>query len=118
MNLKDGNLTIKDLLTSGIHAHAHEIEEISLVASKEFTFEAELNAIECSWKDVVVPLTFDSDKNDQVVLGDTTEIQILLDDSLTRLMALSVQNCAKPVKLKFDKWKSSLEVFVDTLVLN
>jgi len=118
MNLKDDTLAIKELLNAGNHQYAKIIEEISLQASKEFIFEAELNAIELSWKDISLPLILDNENNDdqQVQIGDTTEIKMLLEDSLTRLMALSVQNCAKPIKLKFEKWKSTLEAFVDTLV--
>ncbi|XP_035826580.1 dynein heavy chain 6, axonemal [Aplysia californica] len=94
---------------------AEEMQEISGMASSQAALEAILKKIEDSWRSVEFQVLHFKDSKDVFILGNTDDIQQLVDDSSINVQTILSSRHVGPIKAKVDEWGDNLALFNKTL---
>lgn len=70
-----------------------------------------------SWKTVEFNVMSYKDYKDVYILGNTDDIQQLLDDSNINIQTIQASRHVGPIKPKVDEWAANLALFYKTLVI-
>ena len=111
---QDVTFSINDLIEYGMMDHLEALENISMIASKEFSLFNTLKKMEDEW----VGQEFNCmpyKETGTFILGGTDEIQNILDDQIVKVQAMSASPFAKPFKDRVTDLERSLSTLQDLL---
>ncbi|CAL1541921.1 unnamed protein product [Lymnaea stagnalis] len=95
--------------------HSEKLQEISGQASSEASLEAILKKVVDSWKSTEFIVLNHKESKDVFILGNTDDIQQLLDDSNINIATIASSRHVGPIKSQVDEWLRDLDVFGKTL---
>ncbi|KAG9259763.1 dynein heavy chain 6, axonemal, partial [Astyanax mexicanus] len=108
-------LTLSVLQELNIFTYSHEIQQVSDQASGEAALEAVLKKVEDSWKTTEFVVLPHRDCKDVFILGETDDIQVLLEDSSINIDTVASSLYVGPMKARVDEWQRLLNLFRQTL---
>ncbi|CAG5121595.1 unnamed protein product, partial [Candidula unifasciata] len=108
-------MTLGKLVEIQAFKHAERLQEISGQASSEASLESILKKVTDSWKSTEFIVINHKDSKDVYVLGNTDDIQQLLDDSNINIATIASSRHVGPIKHQVDEWQRDLDLFGRTL---
>lgn len=103
----DEDLTLQQLLDMGIMDHFDAIQEVSVVAEKEFGLDRALDAMAVEWEPMQMELTAYRETGTYVVRI-TDEIITLLDDQIMKVQTMQGSPYIKPIQKRCKAWGKRL----------
>ncbi|XP_036933614.1 dynein heavy chain 6, axonemal [Acanthopagrus latus] len=108
-------LTMAVLEEINIFSYGMEIQKVSRQASAEASEENIITKVEDVWKTTEFVVLSYGDTRDSFILGDTDDIQVLLDDSIIDVGMVASSCYVAPIKFRVEKLLSQLTLFNQTL---
>ncbi|XP_030273772.1 dynein heavy chain 6, axonemal isoform X2 [Sparus aurata] len=108
-------LTIAVLEEINIFSYGMEIQKVSRQASAEASEDNIITKVEDLWKTTEFVVLSYGDTRDIFILGDTDDIQVLLDDSIIDVGMVASSCLVAPIKFRVEKLLSQLTLFNQTL---
>ncbi|XP_015609892.1 dynein heavy chain 7, axonemal isoform X2 [Cephus cinctus] len=110
----DADLTLGKVLEINLDAFIDEFESISEAATRESTLEKNMDKMYKDWIQVVFTVNPYKDTGTYVVAG-VDEIQLMLDDHITKSMTMKNSPYIKPFEAQIIKWENMLHLLQDIL---
>lgn len=95
----DIELTLGKVLTMGLDAYIAQFEGISEAATKEDTLEKGMDKMQREWTDMFFTVNLYKDTGTYVIAG-VDEIQLLLDDHITKAVTIKNSPYIKPFEAR------------------
>lgn len=95
----DPDLTLGKILAMDLDAYVAQFEGISEAATKESTLEKTIDKMQRDWTDLVFTVNFYKDTGTYVIAG-VDEIQLLLDDHVTKTVTIKNSPYIKPFEAR------------------
>ncbi|XP_055873384.1 dynein axonemal heavy chain 6-like isoform X2 [Biomphalaria glabrata] len=108
-------MTLGKLVEIKAFKHDEKLREISGQASSEASLESILKKVVDSWKTTEFIVLNHKDSKDVFILGNTDDIQQLLDDSIINIATIASSRHVGPIKSQVDDWQRDLDLFGRTL---
>ncbi|XP_059155726.1 dynein axonemal heavy chain 6-like isoform X2 [Physella acuta] len=108
-------ITLGKLVEIKAFKHSEKLQEISGQASSEASLESILKKVIDSWKTTEFIVLNHKDSKDVFILGNTDDIQQLLDDSNINIATIASSRHVGPIKPQVDEWLKDLDLFGKTL---
>ena len=105
-------LTYNILLQFNITDHIEEIEEICMVAEKEFSLEQALDNMALEWSTIEFEL---KEHRGTYILRGLDEVMEKLDDHIVKTQTMKGSPYIEPFKLRIDKWEKLLQLVSNSL---
>ncbi|BFZ25685.1 hypothetical protein BsWGS_28724 [Bradybaena similaris] len=112
---EEDSKTLGRLVEIQAFKHAERLQEISGQASSEASLESILKKVTDSWKSTEFIVLNHKDSKDVYILGNTDDIQQLLDDSNINIATIASSRHVGPIKSQVDEWQRDLDLFGRTL---
>ena len=111
---QDVNFSIRKLIEYGILDHMEAVENISGVASKEWSMLKTLQKMNKDWdgKEFMCMAYKDSGT---FILASTDDIQAILDDQIVKIQAMSASPFAKPFKDQVSELETMMQTLQDLI---
>lgn len=110
----DENTSLASVLERNFSNYMNELEQISAVATKEFSFEKALAKMYQEWKDILF-ITLEYRDTGTQILGGTEEIQILLDDHILKTQTMRGSPFIKAFDEETKIWDAKLVLIQEIL---
>ena len=111
---QDVNFSIRLLIEYGILDHLEAVENISGIASKEWSMLKTLQKMNKEWKGKEFMCMAYKDSG-TFILASTDEIQAILDDQIVKIQAMSASPFAKPFKEQVTDLESMMQTLQDLI---
>lgn len=95
----DADLTLGKILAMGLDAYIAQFEGISEAATKEDTLEKGIDKMQRDWTDQIFTVNPYKDTGTYVIAG-VDEIQLLLDDHITKAVTIKNSPYIKPFEIR------------------
>lgn len=95
----DADLTLGKVLAMGLDAYVAQFEGISEAATKENTLEKGIDKMQRDWTDLMFTVNLYKDTETYVIAG-VDEIQLLLDDHITKAVTIKNSPHVKPFEAR------------------
>ncbi|XP_077275021.1 dynein heavy chain at 36C [Temnothorax americanus] len=110
----DADLTLGKVLAMGLDAYIAQFEGVSEAATKEDTLEKGMDKMQRDWTDLTFTVNPYKDTGTYVIAG-VDEIQLLLDDHITKAVTIKNSPYIKPFEARIIKWEKTLHLLEDIL---
>jgi len=95
----DADLTLGKVLAMGLDAYIAQFEGVSEAATKEDTLEKGMDKMQRDWSDQIFTVNLYKDTGTYVIAG-VDEIQLLLDDHITKAVTIKNSPYIKPFEAR------------------
>eukprot|EP00947_MAST-08B_sp_MAST-8B-sp1_P004635 g4635.t1 len=112
--INDDELTLQAMVELDIMQHFDKIEEVTVVANKEFNLQKNLQAMQDEWTETAFVCVAYKETGTFVV-GGTDDIIMLLDDQIVKAQTMLSSPYIKPVKKECKEFERKL-TYVQSLV--
>ncbi|KAK0094203.1 hypothetical protein PV326_011565 [Microctonus aethiopoides] len=110
----DADLTLGKILTMGLDNYIDKFDGIAEAASKESSLEKNIIAMQKDWKQMSFTVNPYKDTGSFVISG-VDEIQVMLDDHITKSATIKNSAYIAPFEAEILKWESKLLLLQDIL---
>ncbi|XP_025270954.1 dynein heavy chain 7, axonemal [Camponotus floridanus] len=110
----DPDLTLGKVLAMGLDGYIAQFDSISEAATKENTLEMGMDKMHRDWIDMAFTVNPYKDTGTYVIAG-VDEIQLLLDDHITKAVTIKNSPYIKPFEIRIIKWEKTLHLLEDIL---
>ncbi|XP_028047400.2 dynein heavy chain 7, axonemal [Monomorium pharaonis] len=110
----DADLTLGKVLAMGLDAYISQFEGVSEAATKEDTLEKGMDKMQRDWTDMTFTVNSYKDTGTYVIAG-VDEIQLLLDDHITKAVTIKNSPYIKPFEARIIKWEKTLHLLENIL---
>ncbi|XP_067216276.1 dynein axonemal heavy chain 7 [Linepithema humile] len=110
----DPDLTLGKILAMGLDTFIAQFEGISESATKESTLEKGIDKMQRDWTDLAFTVNPYKDTGTYVIAG-VDEIQLLLDDHITKAVTIKNSPYIKPFEARIIKWEKTLHLLENIL---
>ncbi|EGI62283.1 Dynein heavy chain 12, axonemal [Acromyrmex echinatior] len=110
----DADLTLGKILMMGLDAFIPQFEGLSEGATKEDTLERGMDKMHRDWVDLTFTVNPYKDTG-TFVIASVDEIQLLLDDHITKAVIIKNSPYIKPFEARIIKWEKTLHLLEDIL---
>ncbi|KAJ3254160.1 Dynein heavy chain 7, axonemal [Boothiomyces macroporosus] len=110
----DESTSLSAVLERNLGSYMSNLEQISAVATKEYSFEKALQKMYNEWKDIQF-ITLDYRDTGTQILGGTDEIQTLLDDHIVKTQTMRGSPFIKAFEDETKAWDTKLILIQDIL---
>lgn len=110
----DEHTTLSSVLERKLEKYMPKFEEISAVATKEYSFEKALGKMYAEWKDVLF-ITLDYRDTGTQILGGSDDIQMLLDDHIVKTQTMRGSPYIKAFEDESKAWDQKLTLIQEIL---
>ncbi|ORX87075.1 hypothetical protein BCR32DRAFT_215666 [Anaeromyces robustus] len=110
----DETTTLSSVLERNLTPYTAELEKISSLASKEYSFEKVLQKMYSEWKDIEFSMVIYRDTGVEILTGIDT-IQTLLDDHIVKTQAMLSSPFIKALGSEVQEWSDILRNIQDVL---
>ncbi len=110
----DETTSLASVLEKNLGAYMAGLEQISGVATKEYSFEKALKKMYAEWKDIMF-ITLDYRDTGTQILGGTDEIQTLLDDHIVKTQTMRGSPFIKAFEEESKIWDGKLLLIQEIL---
>ena len=100
-------LTLQDLLDAGVEHHIGEVEQVAMVATKQYDLERSLELMQSKWDETY--FTLGAYKNTGVsIIKEVDEVNTLLDEQLVKIQSMLTSPYVAHVEQKCKQWEAKL----------
>ncbi|XP_050461697.1 dynein axonemal heavy chain 7-like [Cataglyphis hispanica] len=110
----DADLTLGKILAMELDVYIDQFEIISEAATKENTLEIGMDKMQREWIDLAFTVNLYKDTGTYVIAG-VDEIQLLLDEHITKTVIIKNSPYIKPFETRILKWDRTLHLLEDIL---
>ncbi|EZA62718.1 Dynein heavy chain 7, axonemal [Ooceraea biroi] len=110
----DPDLTLGKILAMELDAYIAQFESISEAATKENALEKAIDKMHREWADLAFTVNPYKDTGTYVIAS-VDEIQLLLDDHITKAVTIKNSPYIKPFEARIIKWEKTLHLLEDIL---
>ena len=110
----EGGMTLESCIEHGLESHVSTIEETCVNATKEYSLEKALDAMEEDWDDLNFGSKAYKDSGTSILMS-TEDIQNVLDDQIVRAQAMRGSRYVTSPRVPC-KWPCNLGCFIDLSV--
>jgi dynein heavy chain len=103
----DETTSLSQMLAMNVDKFLEQLEEISSAASKEYSLDKALRAMQSEWADIMFALIPYRDTGVSILSG-VDEVQVLLDDHIVKTQTMRGSPFIKPFEAEIVSWETKL----------
>ncbi|XP_011298266.1 dynein heavy chain 7, axonemal-like [Fopius arisanus] len=110
----DAELTLGKILNMGLDSYIDKFEGIAEAATKESSLEKLMDKMQKDWQNMFFTVN-PYKETGTYVIASVDEIQVMLDDHITKAMTMKNSAYIKPFEAQILKWEAKLHLLQDIL---